>query len=279
MASLTHLLSRRGEFLILILLLVLSGTLMLLSSSRKESFTRTITDAAVTPVQSVLTSGDELVGLRKENAKLRIDLSRSTLQIAELKESADENERLRTMLEIRGASANRLVAARVVAREATRDGRELKIDKGTQDGIRPDQCVITADGLVGKVTRVAPRSAFVRPLLARNCRVSSRLSRSRDEGILAWHGGATAVLEFLPFRADAKEGDDVVTSGLGGIFPRGIPVGQVFAVSTNPKDGSSRVEVAPAVKFTAIEEVFVVQGEVPFDGEVSPEDPAETREG
>ncbi len=279
MASLTNYLSRRGEILILVLLVLLSVCLMLLSSGNKETLARSLNDAAVTPMQSVLTSGDQYVGLRDENRDLRTKLAESSVRIAALREAELENERLRAMLEIRGTSANRLVAARIVAGEAARTGRELKIDKGSQDGLRPDLGVVTPAGLVGKISRVGPRSAFVRPLLARNCRVSARLVRSRTEGIVEWNGGGTLELRFLPYRADAQPGDAVVTSGLGGVFPRGIPLGTVSRVATDERDGATIVELEPAVHLAGVEEVYVVQGDAPFDSELpgarAPESPGE----
>jgi rod shape-determining protein MreC len=272
-ATLTHYLSRRGEILILILLVVLSATLMLLSSSRKETLARSLNDAAMTPVQTALRSGEGWVGLRSENEELRQKLAESALEIAKLRESAAENERLRAMLEIQPSSSNKLVGARIVAHEATRAGRELKIDKGTQDGLHADLAVITPAGLVGKISQASAHSAFVRPVLARNCRVSARIARSRSEGIVEWAGGSRLLLAFLPFRADARAGDEVVTSGVGGVFPRGVPVGRVTSIGSDPRDGSTRVELEPAVDFSELEEVFVVLGSAPFATE-PPEEPA-----
>jgi rod shape-determining protein MreC len=267
--SLGHYLSRRGEILILVLLVVLSATLMLLSSSRKETLARSLNDVAMTPVQTVLRSGEAWVGLRSENEGLRQRLAESALQISELREAATENERLRAMLEIGPATKNRLIGARIIAHEATRAGRELKIDQGAHEGLRNDLCVITPAGLVGKISRVAPRSAFVHPLQALNCRVSARIARSRAEGIVEWRGGSRLILAFLPFRADVREGDEVVTSGLGGVFPRGVPVGRVTEIGSDPRDGSTRVELEPAVDFSALEEVYVVVGDAPFESEMN----------
>ncbi len=278
MATLTHYLSRRGEILILVLLVVLSATLMLLSSSRKETLARSLNDVAMTPVQTAFRSGEGWVGLRSENEELRQKLAESELEIAKLREDAAESERLRAMLEIRSSSANRLVGTRIVAHEATRSGRELKIDKGIEDHLRADLAVITPAGLVGKISRVTTHSAFVRPLLSRNCRVSARIARSRSEGIVEWSGGSRLTLAFLPFRADARPGDEVVTSGVGGVFPRGVPVGRVTTIGSDPRDGSTRVELEPAVDFSELEEVFVVLGSAPFATEAAPEETTRTQE-
>jgi rod shape-determining protein MreC len=256
--ALTHYLSRRAEFLVLVLLIVLSVTLRVLSSAQKDFVVRAINDAAMTPIQGVVTLGETFRGLRAENDSLRAALARSELTLASLREAVQESERLREMLAFRERSGFDLLAARIVAREATRAGYEYKIDKGARDGVRRDLAVITTSGLVGKITAVAPHSAFLRPLLAPGCRVSARLVRTRTAGIIEWAGGRSLELTFLPLRAEVASGDEVVTSGLGGVFPAGLPVGTVVNVETSTVDGSLRVLLAPLVDFATLEEVFIV---------------------
>jgi rod shape-determining protein MreC len=124
--------------------------------------------------------------------------------------------------------------------------------------VREGVAVVAPQGLVGKVVLVEPRSAWVRPLNSRGCRVSTRLERTRVDGILDWTPGRGLHLTFVPLRMEAAIGDVVVTSGLGGTFPRGIPVGEVTSIEPNRADGSMRLLVRPAVDFDALEEVFLV---------------------
>ena len=263
MAVLTDYLSRRGEYLVLILTVVLSVTLMLLSSTEKDMVARAVNDSALTPVQVLVSQATSMKDLRAENDSLRASLARARLEVSARDEAARENKRLEAMLAFREGAGGELVASRVIARAAGRPGRELKIDKGARDGLRRDLAVITAEGLVGKLTAVDPRSAWVRPLLARNCRVSARIARTRTDAILEWTESEGLRLSFLPYRAEVVVGDDIVTSGLGGVFPRGIPIGRVSHTDVAPSDGSPRVEVRPAVDFSSIEELFVVT--VPAD--------------
>jgi rod shape-determining protein MreC len=258
LAVLTDYLSRRGEYLVLILVTVLSVTLMLLSRTEKDTVARVLNDTALTPVQAFVSRATRLKDLRAENDSLRASLTRARLEVAARDEAARENVRLEAMLAFREQFGGELVASRVVARAAARPGRELKIDKGARDGLRRDLAVITADGLVGKITAVDPRSAWVRPLLARNCRVSARIARTRTDAILEWTESEGLRLSFLPYRAEVVVGDEIVTSGLGGVFPRGIPIGRVSHTDVARSDGSPRVAVRPAVDFSSIEEVFVV---------------------
>ena len=260
MPPLTDYLSRRGEVLVLLLVVLLSVTLMLLSSGRKDVFARSLNDAAMTPVQSVTTRTQGLLGLRAQNDSLRAQLARARLDGAALGEQARELARLQRMLGFRETSGFELLAARVIAREASRPGPGYKIDRGARDGVREELAVLTPDGLVGKVVAVEPRSAWVRPLLARACRVSVRLERTRVDGILDWSPERGLHLTFVPLRAEAAVGDLVVTSGLGGVFPRGVRVAEVTRVEPAPSDGSLRLLVRPVVDFSGLEEVFVVLG-------------------
>jgi rod shape-determining protein MreC len=101
------------------------------------------------------------------------------------------------------------------------------------------------------------------------------VARSRAEGIVEWKSGSDLELSFIPFRADVKAGDQLITSGLGGVFPRGIPVGKVKEIESDPKSGSSRITIETACDFSALEEVFVVMGGSPFESMFDEPTPAE----
>lgn len=260
MPPLTDYLSRRGEILVLLLVVLLSVTLMLLSSARKDEVARSLNDAALMPVQTLAAKARGLVGLRSENDELRAQLARARLDLAALVELGREDERLRRMLDFKSGSRFQLVSARVIAREASHPGGGYKIDRGSREGVRGELAVITPDGLVGKTVLVEPHSSWVRPVVARGCRVSARLLRTRVDGILDWSPEKGLHMTFVPLRSEAAVGDTVVTTGLGGVFPRGVCVGVVTAVEPFPADGSLRLLVNPAVNFSALEEAFVVTG-------------------
>lgn len=260
MPVLTDYLSRRGEILVLVLVVVISVTLMLLSSNDKVAVAGKINDAAFTPFQIALSRGGGLLEAKAENDSLRFELVKASLHLMGMQESERENERLRSMLTLREEPGWNLIAARVVGHEASRSSREFKIDKGARDDLRKNLAVVTLEGgLLGRVTKVGPHSAFVRPLCARHCNVSVRLARTRTEAILEWSPELGLNLTFLPFRAEFSKGDEVVTSGLGGVFPRGILVGTVSNIETLP-DGTLRALVDPKARFDAVDEVFIVFG-------------------
>ncbi|MAF26687.1 MAG: rod shape-determining protein MreC [Gemmatimonadota bacterium] len=260
MSPLNDYLSRRGEILVLVCVVAASLTLHWVSRSRGAGFAHSLHDAALGPVQSGLSFVGGLVGLRSENDSLRTDLAQASLRIAALREDAREGDRLREMLALRDRSTHGLLAARVVAVEADRTGDDLRIDKGERDGVRRNLAVVTPSGLAGAVATVGPRTSLVRPLAGPQCQVSVRLSGVRAEGILRWDRFDGLRVTFLPARAAVEVGEEVITTGYGGVFPAGIPVGRVRSVESSPGDGTLRVSVEPAVDFSRLEEVFVVSG-------------------
>jgi rod shape-determining protein MreC len=270
LAPLSDYLSRRGELLVLLLVVLISFSLLLLSAGRKDALARSLNDAALAPVQSVVNRATHLSVRRAEADSLRAQLARAELRIAALAESAREADRLREMLGFREGVAWTLVAARVIGREATRPGPGYRIDRGARDGIREGLAAMTPEGLVGKVVAVEPHSAWVRPLNAPTCRVSCRMERTRVDGILDWSPAKGLHLTFVPLRAEAAVGDVVVTSGLGGMYPAGIRVGLVSGLEPNPSEGSLRVLVDSSVDLSSVEELFVVTGTATSDPALPP---------
>jgi rod shape-determining protein MreC len=118
--------------------------------------------------------------------------------------------------------------------------------------------VVTSQGLVGRVVEVYPSAALVQILLDRNCPVSAMIHRSRVSGILAYEGGTAFRLKNVLWRMDVREGDIVVSSGLGGLYPKGLQLGWVSEVSSNPRDLFKEIVVEPSVDFNSLEEVFVL---------------------
>jgi len=144
---------------------------------------------------------------------------------------ARENEQLRNLLGWQKQSPWKLKLANVVLRDPANWWRTVQIDQGTRDGIRENLPVITADGLVGRVSSVSFERSQVVLVGDPACRVSALVENpARDMGVLvAGNTLDTSLVEltYLASSANLKPGQSVITSGLGGIFPKGIPVGQI----------------------------------------------------
>lgn len=234
--------------------------LVLLGAVARMAALRDVAGAVLSPPQSLLRSLTSGVRLPGENARLRASATRLALENFSLREAEIENLRLRRLLEFEAASWFRLEAAAVLARDAGRYGRSLKISKGRAAGLRENMPVVNHEGLVGKVIEVDAGSSFVQILQDPDCRVSALVQRTRVAGIMAWDPGEGARLLDVPHHADVEVGDLIVTSGLGEIFPKGILIGRVERVAYEQGHLFRRIEVQPFVDFSHLEEVFIVTG-------------------
>ena len=185
--------------------------------------------------------------LRTENSELkRIEIAnaKALLQAEQL---AAENERLRELMGARERAAIRSVIAEVLYDTRDPYTRRLVVDKGVQHGVLAGQPVIDARGVVGQVTRALPLSSEVTLLTDRNAAIPVEVVRTGQRSV-ALGGGAAGMLElrFLSAGSDLKEGDQLATSGLDGVYPKGLPVGSVARIEPGGAGSAgTRVLVRP----------------------------------
>ncbi|MFN2541416.1 MAG: rod shape-determining protein MreC [Chthoniobacterales bacterium] len=214
----------------------------------------------ITSVRSGLKSLEELekenVGLRVENRELR-----ATNQ--GLRDVEREVNRLRHALNYRERSVFKLVPAVVVTRDSSTWWRTITINRGKEDGVESDMAVVTDEGLVGKTTTVGANVSLVLLVADENCKVAATVEGTREQGIASGErivAGLTPslYLNFLSKQADIKPGQKVYTSGVGGVFPSGLPIGAVKSFRVRELDGQA--QLTPAVDLSHLEDVFVVTG-------------------
>jgi rod shape-determining protein MreC len=199
--------------------------------------------------------------LDAENKQLRVEIDELRATDQTLQGLAAENNQLRRALQFRERSTFKLVAARIIARDAATWWSTIKVDKGSNDGVVPDQPVLTEDGLVGKTTVVAKNASTVLLISDENCGVSATVEGTRERGMVRGTRTSTATapdltLDFLSKLADLKPGQKVYSSGVGGVFPSGVLVGEVKKFEVEPLEGTA--SVVPAVDLSTIEDVFIV---------------------
>jgi len=194
---------------------------------------------------------------RSDNERLRREAARAAGEIDRLREAAEENRRLRRLLEMREELAPRSIAASVVAAKLTSQTRMLVIDRGTDAGVRPDQAVVTWGGAVGRVVFADGAYAKVRLITDPSSGVAGVVQRSRAAGMVLGRGDGGLDMAYVPKYEDIVAGDRVVTSGLDGVFPRGFGVGTVTAV-LDTVGASKGIRLEPEVDFRAVEEVLVL---------------------
>lgn len=175
-----------------------------------------------------------------------------------------ENNRLRNALQYRERAVFKLKPARIIARDASTWYNKIVIDRGKLDDIDEDMPVLTDLGLVGKTTVVAERSATVVLISDETCRVAASVEGTREQGIIMGErksSGSTPsiALKFLSKEANLRPGANIYSSGVGGVFPSGVLIGQVRDFKARELDGFATV--VPAVDLTTLEDVFVVVGD------------------
>lgn len=199
--------------------------------------------------------------LAEENLRLRENVAELTAELREMEELKKENERLTELLNVKGSLGSYdYLTARVIGKAPGSWFAEFTVNVGEEDGIREGMIVITEDGLVGKITAVHSTYSKVMSIIEITSGVPAMLERSRDTCVVKGRAselGDTDTLldlEYLPVAADVMPGDKVITSRHGGVFPKGLIIGNVAEVSADMSD----VRIVSGVDFAHLEEVTII---------------------
>ena len=181
-------------------------------------------------------------------------------------ELARDNQMLRDLLGFVQRFPNKLISCEVIGRDSTGWWQTVRLDKGAAAGVAEGRAVLTTEGLIGRTVAVSERTADVLLLVDPSCKVSVRLKRSGEFGVAEGVGAEpgqppTVRLDYLLKTADVQPGDEVVTSGLGGLFPKGLPVGRVTAVAPDASGLYQTARIELAADLGKLEYAFVAATE------------------
>lgn len=193
-----------------------------------------------------------------ENEKLskQSDVLKSKLN--ELVEFKSENERLNKLLSLKQNSLYKVTAARVIGRDPSNWASTVIIDKGSNSGFKKGMVVIHYYGLVGRVSEVGITTSKIMLVNDSNMGVSSIVQKNRQEGLVCGSLGGSLIMKYLPKESDIAVSDVVITSGITGIFPKGLVIGTVNSVGYEFSGLSKYAVIKPAVDLNALEEVLVI---------------------
>lgn len=202
----------------------------------------------------------------RENQTLRSENQELRHVVFQLTEKAAENERLQAMLEFRTKSvAFQMKAATVIGRDPGILNYSILINQGANDGLKINMPVVTHQGLVGHVMETFAGAAKVRLLVDTGSSAASMVQRpqSRAVGIVEGNPSQVSVLRMknLMRDGDVIKGDKIMTSGLGGIYPKGLLIGEVTDVVDDDGGLLKTAMIRPTLDFSRLEEVFVIIGE------------------
>jgi rod shape-determining protein MreC len=199
-----------------------------------------------------------LVRTERENRRLHDEVDRLRLESQLTNELLQENNRLRAALGFEKQNPPRSVPAEIIARESSPVSTTFTLNRGSSSGVERDLPVITPDGVVGRVQAVLPGTSKVMLITDPGNTIAVRVQRNREEGLLEGKIDRCA-LKYVSFYVDVQVGDLLISSGLDGIYPKGLPVAVVTAVRKSEANSFQTVYAEPAVKFSRLDEVLVLR--------------------
>jgi rod shape-determining protein MreC len=215
-----------------------------------------------------------LRGTHSRNAELELELTELRLELQRLEEARLQNDRLRSLLDLKEGMGTPTVAAHVIANNTLGLSHTILVDRGSDSGLKPNMPVVSATGVVGRVWTVSPKVAKIQLLTDAEAGTAVLVQRTRVQGILLGSGAQMVALEYVSTHEEVAEGDLLVTSGQDGIYPKGLPVALVDKV------GDSRgilrsIQAAPRVDFRKLEEVLILlRSDIPLPEPPAPPPPA-----
>jgi rod shape-determining protein MreC len=204
--------------------------------------------------------------LQRRIADLEAALALYQSELVELREINSDYERLADLLEYRtGARGQETISADVIGVDAGSGLRTIAINRGTRDGIAVGMPVVTGQGLVGRVIQVSANASRVMLVTEPSSSVSARLQSTRVEGAVVGQASGNLIMQLIPLDSAVREGDLVLTSGLGGNFPPDIVVGQVTSVRPSELGLYQEAQVRSLINFDTLEFVLIVTNFQPID--------------
>ncbi|MDI6808710.1 MAG: rod shape-determining protein MreC [Candidatus Eisenbacteria bacterium] len=260
MASATSLFDRKRETTVLLVLIFLSFTLMAADQGGRLRTARALRVFVLGPFEMTGSFVSTVLELKRENEQLADLAVKASVEKELLLEENLRKQSGMDMKEFAHSSGLDLVLARVVARSTERFASTLTIDKGKKDGLTPEMPVLSSDGVAGKLGQVFGQYSIVDLITSGRCSVAARLRRTRVHGIVSWESSVGALkMKYVPVGEDVREGDEVFSSGMGGVFPGGLKLGTVRKVGVAEDTFLKDIVVEPSVRIARLEEVTVLR--------------------
>ena len=212
-------------------------------------------------LSSPMVSIKSLTLVSEENQYLREKNLQLNLQLESILYAADENEKLRELLDFKRSTNLNIIPARIINKGIQTNVKALTIDVGRLNNVSTNQAVLTPNGVIGKTIQIGKNSAIVQSISDNNFRLSVRIMPSGAVGILRWYDTNICKVYEVQKNVDINIGDRVITSGFSKIYPPKLPVGTVSGVYDERGNYQKVVNVNIQNNFESIQNVFVVISE------------------
>jgi rod shape-determining protein MreC len=272
MAASVDVIPRRPTLLFIVVLCLLFVLMSLSSRTRYIGETRTMFERTVMTIFSPVpksvnwmgqTASDMYHGyldMRRavnENVALNRKVAELTTSNLRLQQSQGDVSRLRQLLGYSDELTMKTTMGTAIMLDTSGRFKSIIIDRGSNAGVEVNDTVVNANGLIGRVVLTTKDMAKVQLVTDNNCSVGALVERTRRQGVMRGDGAGGAQLYDIPALSDIQPGDTVLTAGIDGIYPKGIPVGTIVKAEKG-QDLFKQIAVRPAVDFGAVEEVIVI---------------------
>ena len=210
---------------------------------------------------SILLAADHyflLADTSKENKNLERRVERLLKQNHDLREKIQLLTRIGSLSNYKEQQELDGIISSIIGRDATQWGKMVFIDKGTQDGVEENIAVVTQGGIVGHVIQAGRNTSKVLLIVDSRSAVDALFQNSRVSGVMIGVGSNYCVMKYVPITAQVDIGDEVLSSGLGGIYPKGLKLGTVTEVTKGTQGLFQEITVAPSADLTRLEEVLIL---------------------
>jgi rod shape-determining protein MreC len=253
-----------------IVLIVVNITILYISGSRYRSFgfgrvaiffiapMQNAVDGSIRFARSVWSQYFYLVSVAKENDNLKKKLRQIVDKNNQINEVELSNQRLRNLLDFKKKTTSKILAAEVISVDPSSWFKAVIVDKGSLDGVDRGLPVVIRQGIAGQVVDVSTRYSKVMLIIDRNSSVDALVQRTRARGIIKGEATGECLFKYVLRKDDVRVGDKIVASGLDGVFPKGLPIGDVKEVVRRNSGVFQEVRVVPYIDFEKLEEVLVI---------------------
>ena len=258
MHNLILFLIKNKEHFVYLITFVLSFLLLFTNDNDEMSVVRGFSSDIISLISTPMVKVKSLAIVNEENQYLREKNLQLNLELQSILYAADENEKLRELLDFKRNTSLNILPSRIINKGIQTNINSLTIDIGSSVGVRPNQAVLTPDGIIGKTIQSGKNSSLVQSISDNNFRLSVRIMPSGAVGILRWYKNNICKVYEVQKNVNISIGDRVITSGFSKIYPPKLPVGYVSGVYDERGSYQKVVNVEIQNDFESIQNVFVV---------------------
>jgi rod shape-determining protein MreC len=210
-----------------------------------------------------------LVSVARENQELKQQLDQALQGNLQQRELELENSRLRELLGFQRSLPGPAIAAEIIGKDPSAWFKTVIVDKGQRDGLQRGLPAVTSLGVVGQIVEASNHQSRLMLIIDRNSAADALVQRTRARGIVKGTSANECYLDYVLYEDDVRVGDQVISSGFDGVYPKGLLIGTVTTVNFEGSDIFKEVKIAPAVDFDKIEEVLIILKPPPSPPRVS----------